>query len=231
MILVIGAMEQEINVFKSMIDEMSELTISGVLHYKGTYVGKEVILMLSGVGKINAAINTTVIFENYAISHVINIGTAGGISKQLSFGDVVVSSKVVNHDVDITGFGRAMGELPDQPIYFESNQDLVDKVMKIKDQLLTNIHLGLIATGDQFVHTVEKMEHILSSFPESMACEMEAYAVGRVSHKYKTPFIVVRSISDLVFLEQGYDFNTYLDIASKNSTTILTELIKEIEVA
>jgi len=230
MILVIGAMEEEIKVFKSMIEDIKEKTISGVLHYTGSFSGKEVILMLSGVGKINAAINTTVMFENYQVSHVLNIGTAGGISEKLSFGDIVVSEKVVCHDVDITGFGRAMGELPDQPIFFESNQDLINKVLTIKEQLLTKVHLGLIATGDQFVHTKEKMDYILKYFPESMACEMEAYAVANVSYKYKTPFIVVRSISDLVFLEQGYDFTKYLEIASKNSTTILSEIIKEIEV-
>ncbi len=230
MILVIGAMEEEIKVFQSMIENCEQIDISGVKHFKGSYSGKDVILMLSGVGKINAAINTTVMFENYDIKYVLNIGTAGGINKELNFGDIVVSDRVVSHDVDITGFGRAMGELPDQEIYFESDKKLVDYVLAIKDKLSTKVHLGLIATGDLFVHQKEQMDKIIKYFPESLACEMEAYAVARVASKYQTPFIVVRSISDLVFLEQGYDFRTYLDIASKNSTTILTELIKEIEV-
>jgi len=230
MILVIGAMEQEISVFKDMIEGVEELNISGVNCFMGKFAGKDVLLMLSGIGKINAAVNTTIMFENFKITHVINIGTAGGFGKDLAFGDVVVSDRVVCHDVDITGFGREMGEIPDQPIYFESDQSLIDLIINIKDDIENNIHIGLIATGDQFIHSVDKMDSTLNHFPEILACEMEAYAVSRVCHKYQTPIIVVRSISDLVFLENSYDFNEYLEVASKNSTTMLTHLIKEIEV-
>ncbi len=127
-IAVIGAMIEEITPFKNSLENLKEIELYGNTFYTGNYSGHEIVLVLSGVGKVNAAITTTLLFEHFKPSKVFNIGTAGGVSQALNVGDIVVSKSVVYHDVDATHFDYVIGQVPGMPEIFHSNQELIQLV-------------------------------------------------------------------------------------------------------
>lgn len=225
-IAVIGAMIEEIEVFKNQIENCKEIIKSGVKFYDGMYHNKEVVLMLSGIGKVNAAMNTTVLFEQFNPDIVINIGTAGGMNTKLNTGDIVLSNKVIYHDVDVTGFDYPYGQVPGMPLTYESDKDLLENAESITELFDVNVYTGLIATGDSFIHRKEQINIIRENFDDVLAVEMEAGAISQVCFKYEKPFIVVRSISDIPERESQHEFHEYLELASKNSTKFLSKMIE-----
>lgn len=223
---IIGAMEEEINEIKNIMEIDEELVVVDTLFYRGKIEDVDVCVCQSGIGKVNAAMTTTLLHEKYQPDYIINIGTAGGLdSLTEKVGDVVISNKTAHHDFYV-GFGRDHGEVPGLPVYFESDSMLIEKVEnafhKISD---VNTHLGLVVSGDQFVNKNELISVIKGNFPNVKAVEMEGAAIAQVCYKYKTPFIIVRGLSDIASVESDVDFYTYLTTASKNSAKMLKELI------
>src|SRR5690625_664942 len=112
---IIGAMDEEIEYLRNIMTETKEHEIASVLLIEGKLAGKEVILLKSGIGKVNAAMATTILIERFQPTHVINTGTAGGMKGNLNVGDVVVGDEIVHHDVDVTAFDYKFGQVPNMP--------------------------------------------------------------------------------------------------------------------
>jgi adenosylhomocysteine nucleosidase len=225
---VIGAMIEEITPFKDSLKDMIEVEMFGNKFYTGTYAGHDIVLVLSGVGKVNAAITTTLLFEHFKPTKVFNIGTAGGVREELNVGDIVVSEDVCYHDVDATHFGYEYGKVPGMPSTFHSDIQLMDLVKKNESLLNHSVHYGLIATGDSFIGRTDQIDKIKENFEQVMAVEMEACAVAHTCYKYDVPFIIVRSISDVAGKESQISFGDYLELAAENSTLILKILLENI---
>lgn len=227
MIGIIGAMKEEVDALLSQVDILNKKIILDCVFYEAQVYDKEVVIMQGGIGKVNAAICTTLLLTNYDIDYVINIGSAGGLKEYQNVGDVVISSHVAYHDLDITAFGRQIGELPDIPRLIPANQALVEKTKTILNNLHIHENIGLIVSGDQFISSQEQVKPILESYPDALCCEMEATAIGHVCYKFKTPFIITRSLSDIFGKgESSVQFDEYLKIASQNSAKLCLELIK-----
>lgn len=226
MIGIIGAMEEEVAEIIKLMTIQDEKQYQDYHFYEGIMNDKEVVVLQGGIGKVNAAIATTLLFTYYDIDYVINIGSAGGVRSEQNVGDVVISSKVVHHDVDVTAFQRKMGEVPGMPLFFEADHDLL---MKVQDILkLQNIlsHVGLIASGDQFVSQASQVTKIKDYFPETMCVEMEAAAIAQVCHVYSKKFIITRSLSDVFNKgESSVQFDEYLKKASLASALMCYNLV------
>lgn len=224
-IAVIGAMEEEIQILKGLIKNREDLVEHGIEFYKGTLNGKEIILLRSGIGVVNASIATTLLLSKFSPCAVINTGSAGGLSKHLAIGDIVISSDVKYHDVDVTVFGYEPGQVPGAPAGFAPDRRLI----KIIDDKITipgiNIHHGLIVTGHAFLSTPEKVKYVTSTFTDAVAVEMEAAAVAHTCHQFKVPFIVARAISDIPENENPIDFKEFLETAAINSSDMVVRII------
>lgn len=230
MIGIIGAMEQEVNALKELMRVRKSNTIHGYIYYCGTISDKDVVLVQGGIGKVNATISTTLLLTNYDIDFVINIGSAGGLKSFQNVGDVIISNKVVHHDVDVTAFGREYGQVPGLPTYFEADYELLNIVKSILSQNNIRSHVGLIASGDQFISRSNQVESIINHFPEAMCSEMEAASVAQVCHVFHKRFIITRSLSDVYNKgDSSIQFDEYLKEASKNSANMCLELIKSIK--
>lgn len=228
MIGIIGAMKEEVDALLAKAEIIHKKTILDSLFYEGKINGKDVVILQGGVGKVNAAICTTLLLTNYDIEYVINIGSAGGLKDDENVGDVVISSHVVYHDVDLTSFGRRLGELPDVPCFIPADDNLVNKAKVILNRLQIPENIGLIVSGDQFIANENQVSLIKQHFPEALCSEMEAAAVGHVCYKFKVPFIITRSLSDVYGKgESSMQFDEYLKIASENSARLCVELIKD----
>lgn len=144
-------------------------------------------------------------------------------------GDVVISSHVVHHDVDVTAFGRKYGEVPGMPLYYLPDEELLSKVKTILCKQDVCYHVGLIASGDQFISNEQQVDEIKKHFPEVMCAEMEAAAIAQVCHVYGKKFIITRSLSDVFGKgESNIQFDEYLKKASQTSAKMCYELIKEL---
>ncbi|TDO97601.1 5'-methylthioadenosine/S-adenosylhomocysteine nucleosidase [Marinomonas balearica] len=225
----IGAMDEEVAVIKAWMKDVKEESIAGCEFFIGTLDGVEVILQKSGIGKVNAALSTTLLLNNYAPEKVINIGSAGGFDPDLEVGDVVISSEVVHHDVDVTAFGYDIGQVPNLPATFEADALLTECAQKAIQTLgKVKAKLGLIGSGDVFMCEAERVAKARAAFPSMIAVEMEAAAVAQVCHKFGTPFVVVRSLSDVADKESPASFEEYLKVAAENSSAMIREMIKEL---
>lgn len=223
----IGAMDEEVAVIKARMTDVREQTIAGCDFFVGSFEGKEVVLLKSGIGKVNAAVSTTLLLSQFQPEYVINIGSAGGFDADLQVGDVVISDQVIHHDVDVTAFGYVMGQVPNMPATYAANTDLVNQAKKAL-QSVTQVQakVGLIGTGDSFMNDPVRVEAVRAIFPELVAVEMEAAAVAQVCFKFGTPFVVVRSLSDIAGKESSQSFEEYLQVAAENSSLMIQQMLK-----
>lgn len=228
MIAIIGAMDEEVIEIKSKINNITEKVYAKIKFYEGTIHDKSVVLMQSGIGKVNASMSTTVLLENYDIDTVINIGTAGGLKYDCGVLDIIISENVCYHDVDVTAFSYKPGQIPQLPLYFKSDEVLVDLVEKIMKKEKLFYHKGLIATGDQFISNEDQRKQILNQFSDVIAVEMEACAIAQVCYLYQKPFIVLRSLSDIAGKESHISFAKFLEKSATNSANIVMKLIENL---
>ena len=226
MIGIIGAMKEEVAILKELIKNQRVEKIMHVEFTVGLLHDKEVVLLESGIGKVNVAIATTLLLEKFAVDVVINTGSAGGIITDAEVGDVVISQAVAYHDVDVTGFGYDWGQVPGLPAVFKSDGDLVSKVEDVLKRVDIRYFTGQIVTGDAFVNRPEQLVVVKENFNEAIALEMEAAAVAQVCHIANIPFVVVRALSDIAGKESEISFDEFLPRAAVVSSWIVLELIK-----
>lgn len=226
MIGIIGAMDQEVDALKKHLNNIYEDHIHGHVFYRGSYNDKEIVLVLSGIGKVNAAITTTLLITNYSIDYLINIGSAGGLRTNQSVGDVIVSTGVCYHDFDLTAFSRPMGQVPELPNIILGDEKLLAKAVNILDNTDKIYHMGLIVSGDQFISQEQQVLNIKKHFPDALGSEMEAASIGHTAYKLNTPFLIIRSLSDVFGnKESNIQFDQYLELASKQSADFTLAVI------
>lgn len=228
-IAVIGAMEEEVELLRAAISNPKTTVIANSEYTEGTYEGKDVVLLKSGIGKVNAAMSTTILLHEFKPDIVINTGSAGGYDENLEVGAIVISDEVRHHDVDATIFGYEIGQVPQMPPAFKSDANLMQAaelaVQKIGEHQAAT---GLITTGDAFMNDPVRVEVVRKQFPTMKAVEMEAAAVAQVCYQFGTPFVVIRALSDIAGKESNISFDEFLPVAAKHSTQVVLETIKSL---
>lgn len=222
---IIGAMEQEITLLRDKIEGLKTLSIAGCEIYTGTLNGTEVALLKSGIGKTSAALGTTLLLHICQPDIVINTGSAGGLASSLKVGDIVVSEEVRYHDADVTAFGYAPGQMAGCPESFVSDEKLISAAEQSIQALNLHAVRGLIVSGDAFINGAAPLARIRETFPAAIAVEMEATAIGHVCHRFSVPFVVVRAISDVADQESHLSFEEFLDVAAKQSSLMVEDLV------
>ncbi|MCO6017424.1 5'-methylthioadenosine/adenosylhomocysteine nucleosidase [Carnobacterium divergens] len=225
---IIGAMEEEVILLKSKMTDTKEWTEAKADFIEGTLDGIEVVLVRSGIGKVNAAITTTLLLAKQDIDLVINTGSAGGIGQGLKIGDVVVSSEMAYHDVDATVFGYVIGQVPQMPARYVADTGIVEKVMEAAKKASLTPVKGLIVTSDSFIAGKEATTKIMKNFPDVLAAEMEGAAIAQVCHQFDVPFVIVRAMSDTADEEAGVTFDEFIIEAGKKSALMVMELIHDL---
>jgi adenosylhomocysteine nucleosidase len=226
MIAIIGAMDEEVKAIYDRMEAVERLTIFDLEIIKGQLNKKEVILFKSGVGLTNAAISTSLVLSHYPIESVINIGTAGGIHKDVKVLDVIISSMVTYHDVDISVFGNPRSFSNENRFVYHADEKLV---MLAQTILKENIHVGPMVSGHQFISMPQQITDIEHHYPEALCVDMEAAAIAHTSAYFKIPFIILRSISDHVKSDENkISFETYLLKASQRSAQFTFDFVEYI---
>lgn len=225
----IGAMDNEVELLRSSISEPVEKDIAGYKFYLGTIDGTEVVLLRSGIGKVNAAIGTTLLIDRFQPDFVINTGSAGGLSPHLNVGDVVISNEVRHHDVDATVFGYVYGQVPSMPVAHIPDPTLFDAALSTVHRLdRINGSTGMIVTGDSFMNDADRVNRVISNFPGVCAVEMEAASIAQTCYQFDLPFLIIRSLSDIAGKESRQTYETFIEKAADNSATLIKEMLKEL---
>lgn len=228
MIGIIGAMQEEVAILKGDMQNLSTEKIAHVEIYKGQLYGQEVVLMQSGIGKVNATICTTLMIQHFKPKMIINTGSAGGLGQDLEVGDIVVSKSVMHHDVDATAFGYELGQVPMMPVKYEADETLIALATQAIKNNNLNAKLGLIVSGDSFIGTQTQKETIISNLNDVLSVEMEAAAVAQTCYQFNVPFIITRAISDLANGDAGVTFEEFLKVACVSSSKIVKSLLETI---
>ena len=227
---IIGAMEEEIAVFRPKMKSVTVKTTAGMEFISGELFGRSVVLVRCGIGKVNAALCVQALYDIYNVDFVINTGVAGALDPELGICDVVISKDLVQHDFDATKFGYASGEVPRLGIrFFPADTGLVNLALKACAEKAAGrkAKSGRIASGDLFVSKKKDKDRILNDFGASCV-EMEGAAIGHACYLNNIPFVVIRAISDTAAEEAGQEFAKNVKIAALQSCDIVEAMLGDI---
>jgi adenosylhomocysteine/aminodeoxyfutalosine nucleosidase len=196
--------------------------------YLAEFDNKELVLAYSKIGKVNSATTATIMIEKFNAKKILFSGVAGGVDEDLKIGDLAIATKTCQHDVDLTVFGYEPGYIPESKVYFDCDEKLNLIAKKVAKKMGIKLKEGIIASGDQFIHSKEKKEWIKKTF-NAVAIEMEGGAVGCVTWTLDVPFFMLRAISDTAEEGAGVDFDKFLEESSKVSAEFLIRMLKEID--
>ena len=223
---IIAAMPEELIHLTQNLDKPQEVQVMGNTYYTGTIGKTEVVLVQSGIGKVMSAMSVAVLVDHFQVEAIINTGSAGALAEGIAVGDVVIADKLVYHDVDVTAFGYAYGQMAGQPLYFNSDKEFITRIQTNLSQLEQTWHLGLIATGDSFIAGDDKIASIKSHFPDVLAVEMEGAAIAQAAQALDLPFLVIRAMSDNANHEASISFDEFIIEAGRRSAQVLLAFLK-----
>lgn len=227
---IIGAMEVEVAILKEKMEDVRIIKKASMDFYEGILAGKKVVVVRSGIGKVNAGICAQILADVFSVDAIINTGIAGSLNKNINIGDIVLSTDVVQHDMDATGFGYRKGQIPQMPVFFfNADDNLCRLAAEVCKEVNPDIQVfeGRIASGDQFVCDQDVKNRIVSEF-SAYATEMEGAAIGQAAYLNEIPFLVVRAISDKADGSAQMDYSEFEKAAVDHSVRLTLNMLARI---
>lgn len=225
---VIGAMDVEVETLKKAADIEKTTVINDMEFCEGTLGSKSIVIVKCGMGKVNAGVCANVLINNLGCNKIINTGVAGSLNNNIDIGDIVVSKDAVQHDFDVEVLGYKKGEIPYTGLYaFPADKALRAAAVKAVKESAPDIKVfeGRVCSGDQFISTKEQREKIIKNF-KGDCCEMEGAAIAQVCYLNKTPYVVIRAISDKPNETEIADYKDFEAAAAKNCANIVLYMIE-----
>lgn len=208
---IIGAMDVEVRTLKEKLAHRTSRTIAAMEFCEGTLGGTPVVVVQSGIGKVNAGCCVQILTDRFSVTHIINTGVAGSLNNNMNVGDIVVSTAARYHDVDATIFGYQKGEVPQMHMpSFSADPSLRRMAVAAVAAAAPEVRVfeGEVLSGDQFISTHSKKEELMKDFgPDAFCAEMEGTAIAQVSYLNHLPFVIIRAISDKAdeSVQESYD--------------------------
>ena len=222
---IIGAMSDEVAGLKALMQDTQIIRKASMEFYSGILEGKKVVVVQSGIGKVNAAVCTQILIDDFQAEVVINTGIAGSLNNDINIGDIVVSTDLVHHDVDAGAFGYKKGQVPDMDVFsFGSDDALRSLAVKVCREVFE----GRIASGDQFVADQGVKDVIVSEFG-AYAVEMEGAAIAHAAYLNHVPCLVVRAISDKADGSAEVDYPAFEKLAIEHSMKLTRRILREMQ--
>lgn len=222
-IVIIGAMPSELADIRNMLGEAEIRRISGFDFYINEYMGKTVINVCSGIAKVNAAVCTQAAIDNFHPDAVINAGIAGGMNSEVKVCDIVVSSEVLPHDLDL----HFLNDYPPYCGIYKADSRLIETAEKICGEFGVRSFRGRIVSGEAFISSSEVKADILRRL-DPYAVDMESSAVGHCCYLNNMPFVSVRCISDNADDNGAMSFDEFEKIAAKRVAEIVLKMCREL---
>lgn len=225
-IAIMGAMPEEITPLLDFFKTYTTEERAGNRYYLCSYRGIDLVIAYSKIGKVHASLTASTMLQGYGCEKLLFSGVAGAVCESLSIGDLVIASKLCQHDLDITAFGHPFGFVPEGKVFIETDSALNAIAQKVAEKRSMTVKSGVIATGDQFIADPARKEWIKSTFAAD-AIEMEGAAVAVVCDSLNVPFFILRAISDAADMEAGFDFESFLDSSSRVSAEFVIAMLDQ----
>ena len=227
MVGIIGAMEEEVVVLKKDMNIEETVEQASMVFCKGILYGKEVVVVRSGIGKVNAGICAQILVDKFQVTTLINTGIAGSLDVKIDIGDMVISTDALHHDMDATVFGDPVGQVPRMDtLAFPADEELVKKAVQANEKANPDIHTftGRVVSGDQFISSKEVKEKIVENF-QPMCVEMEGAGIAQAAYLNKISYVIIRAISDKADNSATMDYPVFEKKAIAHSVRLMKELL------
>ena len=225
---VMGAMPEEIEPILKRLENVKKDKVADNLYYTALYGSIELVIAYSKIGKVFSALTAATMIEKFGVEKMLFSGVAGAINPELKIGDLIVATKLCQHDLDITEFGHPYGFVPEGKVFVEANSKLLEIASNVAKKLDIKLKQGIIATGDQFVANPERKAWIEKIF-NADALEMEGASVALVCDALNVPFFILRAISDAADMDAGFDFDTFLKSSAIKSAEFIFAMLDELD--
>lgn len=226
MLGIIGAMEEEVAKVKAQMQDVTVMSKASREFYKGILNGLDVVVVQSGIGKVNAAICTQILIDSYSVDAIINTGIAGSLNAAIDIGDIVLSTDTLEHDMDAVAFGYPVGQIPRMDtLSFEADARLRGIAKQACEKVNPEIKVfeGRVVSGDQFVSDQDKKQWLVDNFA-GYCTEMEGAAIAHTAYLNDIPYLVIRAISDKADDSASEDYPTFEAKAIEHSVRLILEI-------
>ena len=228
MIGIIGAMEEEVAELKKDMQIEETVEMAGMVFCKGTLGGKDVVIVRSGIGKVNAGICAQILVSQFGADTLINTGIAGSLDAQIDIGDMVISTDALHHDMDATVFGDPAGQIPRMDTFsFPADEKLVKLAVEVNKEVNPDIQTftGRVLSGDQFISGKEKKEYLVKTF-DGKCAEMEGAAMAQTAYLNKVSYVIIRAISDKADNSATMDYPEFVKMAITHYVGLVKGLVE-----
>lgn len=228
---IIGAMDEEVSKIKECLEHMQVTTIAAMEFYEGNLSGTDVVIVRSGIGKVNAAICTQILADKFNVTAIINTGIAGSLKNEINIGDIVLSTDTLQHDVDAVAFGYELGVIPRMEVSnFKASEEMMEIAKQSCETVLEDINVfcGRVLSGDQFISDKKKKDWLTDNF-DGYCTEMEGAAIAHTAYLNNIPFLIIRAISDKADDSAHMDYPEFEAMAIENSVLLLKEMLKKMK--
>lgn len=224
---IIGAMELEVEQLKGKMSIDRIVSKASMEFYTGTLSGVDVVIVRSGIGKVNAALCVQILADVFQVTHVINTGVAGSLNADLDIGDILVSRDALHHDMDVTIFGYQPGEVPQIGFReFKANEAMINVAVTSCREVNPdiNVRIGRVVSGDQFISSKEVRQKLIDLFAGDCV-EMEGASIAHGAYLNRIPFVIIRAISDKADDSAEMDYPSFEKAAARHSARLVEHMI------
>jgi len=226
-IAIMGAMPEEIAPILKKIENYTTTEYAKNTYYEATYKGIELVIAYSKIGKVFSTLTASTMIQHFGAQKLLFSGVAGAVSPSLKVGDLVVATKLSQHDLDITAFGHPYGYVPEGSVFVEADRTMIELSKSVASEMGKTIQEGIIATGDQFVANEERKNWIGTTF-DADALEMEGASVAVVCDALDIPFFILRAISDAADMDASFSFDEFLETSAIESAEFVMKMVDKI---
>ena len=224
---IIGAMEEEVSRLKEMMEQVTIRKKASMEFNLGILNGKEVVVVRSGIGKVNAGICTQILVDDFQVDGIINTGIAGSLKNEINIGDIVISTDALQHDVDAREFGYEPGQIPRMDVLaFKADLQMIEQAEASSHEVNPEVGVfkGRVVSGDQFIADRRVKENIIEKF-QGYCTEMEGAAIAQAAYLNHVPFVVIRSISDKADDSASVDYPAFEKKAIEHGVRLVSHMV------
>lgn len=228
---IIGAMDDEVAGLKEYMQDVEITRRASMDFYAGTLEGRKAVVVRSGIGKVNAAVCAQILVDEFQAEVILNTGIAGSLNNEINIGDIVVSTDLVQHDMNAVAFGYPVGQIPQMEMFSFTADEVLRKVaVQACREVNPDISVfeGRIASGDQFVADQGVKDFIVKEFG-AYAVEMEGAAIAQTAVLNHVPFLVIRAISDKADGSAHVDYPAFEKLAIEHSVKLTRQILRELQ--
>lgn len=225
---IIGAMDEEVDILVNLMEVNEVIEKASLKFYKGKLENKDVVVVRCGIGKVNSALCTQILISEFNVEAVVNTGVAGALNSELDVFDIVISTDAIEYDFDTTVFGHKKGEIPRmETSTFIADERLIDfaynsSINEVKNHKVLK---GRVITGDRFISSKELKDELVKEF-DAYCGEMEGASIAHVCYLNKTPFVIIRAMSDKADGSADVVYDEFVKDAAHNSKDIVLNMLK-----